>query len=83
MLRGLRNFPYKDRPECHNIDLLKERGVEKESGQHSTLHVQELSVAKQTNAGHVSRAVLGRLPRDQADNAWAFLEQKLKLLLVS
>ena len=31
VLRGLRNFLNMDRPEHHNIDCLKERGVEKEA----------------------------------------------------
>ena len=37
VLRGLRNFLNMDRPEHHSIDRLKERGVEKGSGRHSTL----------------------------------------------
>ena len=32
VLRGLRNFLNMDRPEYHSIDRLKERGVEKGSG---------------------------------------------------
>ena len=36
-LRGLRNFLNMDRPEHHSIDRLKERGVEKGSGRHSTV----------------------------------------------
>ena len=37
VLRGLRNFLNTDRSEHHSIDRLKERGVEKGSGRHSTL----------------------------------------------
>ena len=37
VLRGLRNFLSTDKPEHHSIDRLKERGVEKGSGRHSTL----------------------------------------------
>ena len=37
VLRGSRNFLNTDKPEHHSIDRLKERGVEKGSGQHSTL----------------------------------------------
>ena len=37
VLRGLRNFLNMGRPEHHGIDRLKERGVEKGSGRHSTL----------------------------------------------
>ena len=36
VLRSLRSFLYMDRPEHHSIDRLKERRVEKQSGQHST-----------------------------------------------
>ena len=44
VLRGLRNFLNMDRPEHHSIDRLKERGVEKGSGRHSTLQGRERSV---------------------------------------
>ena len=37
VLRGLRNFLNMDRLEHHSTDRLKERGVEKGSGWHSTL----------------------------------------------
>ena len=72
VLRGLRNFLSTDKPEHHSIDRLKERGVEKESGRHSTLQGRELSVFNQTNIGTVSRATLGRLLRDGAERVWAF-----------
>ena len=61
VLRGLRNFLNTDKPEHHSIDRLKERGVEKGSGRHSTLQGRERSVFNQTNIGTVSRATLGRL----------------------
>ena len=41
MFRGLRNFVNIDRPEHHSIDRLKDKGVEKGSGRHSTLRGQE------------------------------------------
>ena len=47
MLRGLRNFLNMDRMEKHSTDRLKERGLQKGSGRHSTLR------------GIVSRAALG------------------------
>ena len=72
VLRGLRNFLSTDKPEHHNIDRLKERGVEKGSGRHSTLKGRERSVFNQTNIGTVSRATLGRLLRDGAERVWAF-----------
>ena len=37
VLRGLRNFLNMDRSKDHSINRLKERGVEKGSGRHSTL----------------------------------------------
>ena len=72
VLRGLRNFLSADKPEHQSIDRLKERGVEKGSGQHSTLQGRERSVFNQTNIGTVSRATLGRLLRDGAERVWAF-----------
>ena len=72
VLRGLRNFLNMDRPEHHCIDRLKERGVEKGSGQHSILQGWEWSVFNHTNIGTVWRATLGRLLRDGAENVWAF-----------
>ena len=72
VLRGLRNFLNMDRPEHHRIDRLKERGVEKGSGRHSTFQGRERSVFNQTNIGTVSRATFGRLLRDGAERVWAF-----------
>ena len=72
VLRGLRNFLSTDKPEHHSIDRLKERGVEKGSGRHSTLKGRERSVFSQANIGTVSRATLGRLLRDGAERVWAF-----------
>ena len=66
VLRGLRNFLNTDRPEHHSIVRLKERGVEKGSGRHSTLQCREISVFNQSNIDTVSRATLGRLLRDGA-----------------
>ena len=72
VLRGLRNFLSTDKPEHHSTDRLKERGVEKGSGRHSTLQGRERAVFNQTNIGTVSRATLGRLLRDGAERVWAF-----------
>ena len=72
VLRGLRNFLNMDRPEHHSIDRLKERGVEKGSGRHSTVQGRERSVFNQTNIGTVLKATLGRLLRDGAERVWAF-----------
>ena len=64
VLRGLRNFLNMDRPEHHSIVRLKERGVEKGNGRHSTLRGPERSLFTQTSIGTVSRATLGKLLRD-------------------
>ena len=53
-----------DRPEHHSTDRLKERGVEKGSGRHSTLQGREQSVFNQAFLGIVSRPTMGRLLRD-------------------
>ena len=49
-----------DRPQHHSIDRLKERGVEKGSGRHSTFRDRERSVFNQTNIGTGSRTTLKR-----------------------
>ena len=72
VLRGLRNFLNMDRPEHHSIDRLKERGVEKGSGRHSTLQGRERSVFNQANISTVLRATLGRLLRDGVECVRAF-----------
>ena len=69
--RGLKNFLNMDRPEHHSIGRLKERGVEKESGRHSTLRGRE-RFRVQPNNDTVSMATLERLPRDGAESIWAF-----------
>ena len=53
VLRGLRNFLNTDRSEHHSIDRLKQRGVEKTSGRHSTLQGRGRSAFNQTNIGTV------------------------------
>ena len=72
VLGSLRNFLNMDRPEHHSIDRLKERGVEKGSGRHSTPQGRERYVFNQANIGTVSRATLRRLLRDGAERVWAF-----------
>ena len=67
--RGLRNFLNMDMPEHHSIDHLKEKGMEKGSGRHSTLCGRQRPVLKQTN---FSRATLGRLLRDGEKRIWTF-----------
>ena len=73
VLRGLRNFLNMDRPEHHSTNCLKERGVEKGGGRHSTLQGRERSVFNQANIGTVLRASLWRLLRDGAERICAFL----------
>ena len=47
VLRGLRNFLNMDRPEHHRTDHLKESGVEKGSGRHSTQYTSVQTATKQ------------------------------------
>ena len=56
VLRGLRNFLNIDRPEHHSTDHLKDRGVKKGSGRHSTFQGRERSVFNQISICTVSRA---------------------------
>ena len=72
VLRGLRNFLNTDKPEHHSTDRLKERGMEKGSGGHSTLQGRERSVFNQVNIGTVSGATLRRLLGDGVERLWAF-----------
>ena len=72
VLRGLRNFLSRDKPEHHSTDRLKERGVKKGSCRHSTLQGRQRSVFNQENIGTVSRATLERLLRDGPERVWAF-----------
>ena len=71
VLRGLRNFLNMDRLEHHSINRLKERGVERGNGRHSTLQGRERSVFNLATIGAVSRATLGRLLGDGAERVWA------------
>ena len=77
VLRGLRNFLNMDRPQHQSIDRLKERGVEKGNGRHSTLQGQERSVFTQSNIGTVLRATLLRLLRDGVECIWDFLSASM------
>ena len=72
VLMGFRNCLNMDRPEHHSTDRLKEKGVEKRSGRHSTLRGRERSVFNQTKIGTVSRPALGRLLIDEATRVWTF-----------
>ena len=79
-LKSLRSFLNMDRPEHHSIDRLKERGVEKGSGQHSTLQDRERSVFNQANIGTVLRTTLWRLLRKKTSAATAAATTKLLLV---
>ena len=84
MLRGLRRFLSKDSSDHHSTYRLKERGVEKGSGQCPTTGGCE--VFHHTNTGTVLRATLQTVLRERAERVWAFpsaitqchLELKLK-----
>ena len=50
VLKGLRNLMNMDRPQHHSTDRLKERGVEKGNGRHSTFPGRKLCSTRQTMA---------------------------------
>ena len=68
MTRGLGNFLTMDRPEHHNTNRTKERGVE------PTSHPPRSGTAEfnLTDVDIVSKATSGRLPRDGSARRWAF-----------
>ena len=72
VLRGLRSFLSKGKPEHYSIERLRERGVEKGSGRLSALRGRERSVSNQINIGTISKATLERLLRDGAERVWTF-----------
>ena len=49
----------------HIIDRLEERGVERGSARRSSLTGRERASVSQTNIGTVSKATLGKLPRER------------------
>ena len=64
-----------NRLEHHGIDRLKDRGVEKGRGRHSTLRGGKQSVFNQTNIGTVARATLVRLLSDVSELCDAILSR--------
>ena len=83
MLRGLRYFLNIYRPVHHSTDRLKERGVEKGSGRHSTLRGRKRSVLNKTNIGTVSRATLGRQLRETGRSAYGPLIIIIIMIIMS
>ena len=56
----------------HTIDCLEERGVERGSARRSSLKGRERAIINPTNIGTVSKATLGKLPRDGVERIWTF-----------
>ena len=72
VLRSLRHYLQAQSQGHHTIDLLEERGVERESAQRSSLKGGERAIVSQTNIGTTSKASLGKLLRDGVERIWAF-----------
>jgi len=67
VLRILKHYLRAQSQGHHTIDRLQERGVETGSIQRSSLKGREKAIINQTNIGTVSKATLGKLPRDGMD----------------
>ena len=67
VLRSLRHYLRAQSQGRHTIDRLEERGVERGSARRSSLKGRETANVSQTNIGTVSKATLGKLPRDRLE----------------
>ena len=76
MLRGLKNFPRKDRPDHYRINLMEESGMEKEVIE---IPSRGRFVFNQTNINTVLRAVQWKLLRDRAELVWPSREIRCHL----
>ena len=76
VLRSLRHYLRAQSQRHHTIDRLEERGVKSGSAGRSSLKGREKgrerAIVNQTNIGTVSKATLGKLPRDGVERIWAF-----------
>ena len=75
VLRSLRHYLQAQSQGHHTIDRLEERGVDRGSARRSSLKEGQRVIISQTkrNTGTVSKATMGKLPRDGAKRIWAFL----------
>ena len=72
VFRSLRHYRRAQSQGHYTIDLLEERGAERGSARLSSLKGRERAIVNQTNIGTVSKATLGKLPRDRVERIWAF-----------
>ena len=73
MLRSLRHYLWVQSQRHHTIDCLEERGVKRGSPRRSSVKGRERAIISQMKTGTVSKATLGKLPRDTVERTWAFL----------
>ena len=72
VLRSLRHYLRTQSQGHHIIDCLEERGVERGSARQSSFKERERAIVNQTNIGTVSKATLGKRPRDGVERLCAF-----------
>ena len=72
LLRSLSHYLRAQSQGHHAIDRLEERGEERGSARRSSLKGRERAIVSQTNIGTVSKATLGKRPRDGVERIWAF-----------
>ena len=77
VLRSLRHYLRAQNQGHHTIDRLEERGLDREKKRRknarlSSLKGRERVFVNQTNIGTVSKATLGKVPRDGVERIWAF-----------
>ena len=70
VLRSLRHYLRAQSQGHHTIDRLEERGVGRGSARRSSLKGRERAIVSQTNTGTVSKATLGKRPRD-GETGWS------------
>ena len=73
VLRSLRHYLRTQNREHHAIDRLEERGVERGSApRRFSLKGRKRAIVNQTNIGTVSKATLGKVPRDRVEHIRTF-----------
>ena len=71
VLRNLRQYLWVQNQGQNTIDRLEERGVERGSARRSSLKGRERPIVNQMNIGTVSRATLGKPPREGVERIWS------------
>ena len=73
VLRSLRHCLREQSQGHYTIDRLEERGVERGNAQQSSLRGRrERAIVNETKIVTVSKATLGKLPRDGVERIWGF-----------